>query len=111
VHGSAIDFASDGTFTSTALPHQLFDDFPGVLPTDFDPAHDDVSACGRWSLSAPAVDPNGPKDHVSLFVTSLMGRRVSGGADLRAESDGSSVVLVFYIGDPDLRNRYVYRQQ
>jgi hypothetical protein len=105
-----LGLAEDSRFVAAALPYQVFQNFPGVLPDGFDPQRDRLDGSGQWSLEASREDRDGPRNHVTLHVRMLAGRAVAGSVELRAERQNSSVVLAFYLGDPDLRNRYVYHK-
>lgn len=103
-----MSFADDGSFTATDLPHQMFDDFSGVLPAGYQAGRDKLPGSGRWELQAPSVDPGGPKNHLYLHVRRLSDHEVATGGDLRAENGENGVVLAFYIGDPDANQKIIY---
>ena len=109
-NGSVIVFGADDTFTATNLPYQEFPSFEGVLPPGFDPKTDPLPASGWWALSPPLGAPSGPNVSVDLHVRELAGGPSSTGLHLRSEKDGAETVLTFYIGDPDLNDRFVYRR-
>lgn len=106
--GGIVSFADDGSFTATDLPHQMFDDFSGVLPAGYQAGRDKLPGSGRWELQAPSVDPGGPKNHLYLHVRRLSDHEVATGGDLRAENGENGVVLAFYIGDPDANQKIIY---
>lgn len=109
-HNAVLVFEEDGRFAATVLPHQVFEGIPGVLPDGFDPERDTLDGSGQWSLGASREDRDGPRNLVTLHLRRLAGRTLAGSVELRAEKEGSSPVLAFYLGDPDLGNRYVYRK-
>lgn len=106
--GGTITVSENGRFAAVGLPYQVFAVYPGVLPSNFDKDHDVITASGTWSLDAPIGDLNGPRNQLTLHTREVMGRPDSGSVALRAEMQGSDVVMSFYIGDPDLNNRIVY---
>jgi hypothetical protein len=108
--GAVIVFDQDGDFTATNLPYQEFPKFEGVLPPGFEPEADQLPASGWWSLSPPLGAPSGPDISVDLHVRELAGHPSATGLHLRSEKDGANTVLTFYIGDPDLNNRFVYEK-
>lgn len=109
-NGAMLDFEGDGDFTATNLPYQMFDEFPEDLPPGFDPAADKLPASGEWLLRRPIGSDNGPRNRITLRIALLSGRENRGSFNLRAEQQGSAVVIAYYVGDPDLQNRIVYER-
>jgi hypothetical protein len=98
--GGRIVFNADGTMTATDLLNEVFDDNDRPGPTH--------SGNGRWELTTPIGQPNGPHNHVDLDFYTLSGYSRPIGTNVRAEKEDGSIVLVFYLGDPDVGNRYVF---
>jgi len=87
----------------------MFTPFPDDLPPGFDQKRDRAAGLGEWQLGPALADPDGPDDYVRLNFQMIAGREVRASINkLEAQTRGSSVVLVFYIGDPDLNDEIVY---
>ncbi|GIM91116.1 lipoprotein [Paractinoplanes toevensis] len=87
----------------------MFVPFPDDLPAGFDQKRDRAAGLGEWELGPSLADPDGPDDYVRLNFLMIAGREVRASINkLEAQTRGSSVVLVFYVGDPDLNDRIVY---
>ncbi|MBQ0901307.1 hypothetical protein [Micromonospora sp. U21] len=108
--GDTLTFEQNGQFAANNLPYEEFEDFPGALPGDFDPVRDKLPASGSWEVAASREDPSGPRNRVKLYVKELAGRPAAVGAEMWAEKQDQSVVLAFYIGDPDLRDRRLFQK-
>jgi hypothetical protein len=105
--GSTIEFRSDGGFTAIGLPRDVFAGFTNVLPSSA-PATASIDGTGTWDLGPSREDRTGPHNHIGLNFIELMGRSSRGGLELTAIRRGSSVVLAFYLIDPDLNDTYSY---
>jgi hypothetical protein len=105
--GSTIEFRSDGGFTAIGLPRDAFAGFTNVLPSSAPPTAS-IDAIGTWELGPSREDRTGPNNHIGLNITELMGRSSSGGLELTAIRRGSSVVLAFFLIDPDINDTYSY---
>jgi hypothetical protein len=107
--GALLVLERDGGFTATNLPYEMFSGFTKVLPAGFDPATDKLPAEGIWELMS-LRGREGRKNTIMLNTVILAGRENRGSYPLQAERDGSEIVIAFYVGDPDLNNRIVYRR-
>ncbi|WP_200212460.1 hypothetical protein [Micromonospora coerulea] len=107
--GSVLQFDENGSFAATNLPYQKFIEF-GVLPDGFDGKRDKLPGSGRWSTDTALGYPEGPQSVVNLRVRVLAGRSTAGSIPVEAEGRDGETVLVFYVGDPDLNNRILYRR-
>lgn len=101
--GGQIEFQSAGNFTASNIRNEVFD--------DNDAPGEPRSGSGSWQLEAPLADPSGPPNTVRLRFGDMLGNVRNYVTSLRAEKSHGSTVLVFYIGDPDVNNRYVFRKQ
>jgi hypothetical protein len=108
-HGATLVFEQGGNFRGSNLPHQELEGF-SAMPSPFDPATDRLPASGWWSLSPSIGAPSGPPMEVVLHVRQVAGRRAAVALRMRAERQNSDAVLTFYIGDPDLKDRIVYKR-
>ncbi|MBQ1049726.1 hypothetical protein KBX50_14790 [Micromonospora sp. C51] len=108
--GDGLVFREAGEFSATNLPYEEFEDFQSALPRNFDPVGDKLDAVGVWDTATSREDPDGPTNRVKLHVKELGGRQVSVGAEMYAETRDGIITLAFYVGDPDLRDRKIYRK-
>jgi hypothetical protein len=105
--GGVLIFTETG-FTGDDLGY-MFIPFPDDLPPGFDQKRDRAAGAGRWQLGPALADPHGPNDYVRLNFETIAGNRVFASINkLEAQRRGSAIVLVYYIGDPDLNDRIVY---
>jgi hypothetical protein len=105
--GGILVFTDTG-FTGNDLGY-MFVPFPEDLPDGFDQKRDRAAGAGRWQLIPSLADPSGPKDYVRLVFHTIAGHVTRAVIDkLEAQHRGSAIVLVFYVGDPDLNNTIVY---
>jgi len=109
-HDRSLTFHADGRFVAVGLPHQLLEGFRDVVPPGFDPNRDSLNGSGQWLLEADRSDPDGPRNYVHLTLRQLSGSQVAVGLNLRAEWQAGEIVLVFYLGDPDLNRQIVYEK-
>jgi hypothetical protein len=103
-------FEEGGDFAADGLPYEMFDGFRNVLPDSADSKHDQLTGSGWWSLEPSHVDLDGPASYVALHFRKVADRVTSGVIRIRAERAGESIVLAYYVGDPDLDSRIVYER-
>lgn len=106
-----ITFAPDKSFVATNLPYQLFTGFfEDSLPLGFNPDQDKLPASGEWLLGPVGQSEDEPKYLLILLPDTIAERANSDSFELRPELEDNTLVISFYIGDPDLRNRIVYER-
>jgi hypothetical protein len=101
--GGTIVFSADGRMRATDLINEIFD--------DQHQSGERHSGDGTWTIFTSVGNPNGPRNTVQLLFQTLSGARPGFATEMRAEKQGNGIVLVFYIGDPDLGSRYVFSRQ
>jgi hypothetical protein len=109
--GEVMTFAPDGSFVATNLPYQLFTGFfEDSLPPGFNPDQDKLPASGEWLLGPAGQSDDEPKYLLILLPDTIAGLANRDSFELRPEIVSNTLVISFYIGDPDLRNRIVYER-
>ena len=89
----------------------MFAPFPHDLSDGFDPNRDRAAGSGVWKLGPSIADPDGPNDYVRLNFDTIAGRPVAASINkLEAQREGTAIVLVFYVSDPDLNDTIVYHR-
>lgn len=110
--GAVITFTAEGLFEASDLPEEKLFDTEENYPPGFDPKRDRLPGSGDWHLNTGMGPADGPRFDVLLAVREMPGQPAgqAGGISLEAEREGDAVVLVFYLGDPDVNNRVVYEK-
>jgi hypothetical protein len=103
-------FESDGTFTATNLPPEMFWAFPEQLPPGFNATRHTLPATGEWEIIAPITNPDGLKNSITFRIHFLAGREIRSSRTLFARRLDGNVILNYYVGDPDLNVRIVYER-
>ena len=106
--GSVLTFTADGRFKASHLRKIVY--YQKDLPPGFDVAKDRLPGSGDWYLDPGRGRAAGVRSTVSLAIRELAGRPASIGLPLDAVHEGDAVVLITYLGDPDLNNRIVYQK-
>jgi hypothetical protein len=108
LNGSGGELIKDGTTGVWRITNDDNSTVERLTDTGNGDNEDVITASGTWSLDASIGDLNGPRNQLTLHTREVMGRPDSGSVALRAQMQGSDVVVSFYIGDPDLNDRVVY---
>jgi hypothetical protein len=102
--GGVFVFNTDGTFTAKDLLNEVFDDYQRPGPRR--------SGDGTWKRQQAREDPTGPFQQVDLTFHALSDWHACCGgwygSELDAKTSGGSIVLLFYIGDPDGNDLYQF---
>jgi hypothetical protein len=103
--GGTIRFESDGTFTATELRNEVFN-----AQGRGGERH---AGSGRWELTPPIDQPDGPKVRVALRFEATAQHPLGYLNEMRAEHTGDRddvILLVFYVSGQDLNGRYVFQR-
>jgi hypothetical protein len=97
-------FAADGRFTATDLLNEVFDDYQRSGPRR--------AGAGTWERQQAIEDPSGPFQQVALTFHTLSNRQSCCDgwyeSQLDAKISSDTIVLLFYIGDPDSNDLYTF---
>lgn len=107
--GGVIEFTADGDFYASDAGY-MFVGFTDVLPAGFDIKHDKAPGSGQWSIGKLLGHSQGPSGLIDLHFDVLAKRPTAGGNSVEAQRSDGAIVLVHYIGDPDVNNTVVYRK-
>ncbi|MFC6016815.1 hypothetical protein ACFP2T_11430 [Plantactinospora solaniradicis] len=107
--GDVIEFTDAGDFYAEDVGY-MFTGFSDVLPSGFDVRRDKAPGSGQWSIGKPLGYPTGPDSLVDLYFDVLAKKPTAGGNNLEAQRSDSGIVLVHYIGDPDVGNTISYHR-
>jgi hypothetical protein len=105
--GDTLEFTSDGDFYGDNVRYM----FTGDLARHVDLSADTVPGSGHWRITTPLGVPDGKRALVGLRFD-VVGRHSAAAAidKLRARRDGDQIILVYYMGDPDLNQAVAYRR-
>jgi hypothetical protein len=98
-NGGELNFSEDGTFRASRVPSVVLRPIESRSVT--------MSGSGEWELTADVNDPSGRIAQVHLRFRKLDNVEVRHSVDLLSDRVDGDVILFWFIGDPDLDNRYV----
>jgi hypothetical protein len=98
-NGGELSFTDDGTFQASQIPSAALGPVPSTSTT--------VSGSGEWELTADVNDPGRRVTQVHLLFRELDEVEVRHSVNLRSDEVDGGVVLFWFVGDPDLGDRYV----
>jgi hypothetical protein len=109
-------FTNDGEFSSADLPYGRVIEAAGLpIPGPQTETRSKFPASGTWELAqwkgtrrSPAA--TAPVSEVHLHIRMFAGKQVDVETTLRGEWEGSTLVITFYYGGPNVMSRLVYQK-